>query len=264
MQAYHKNDTLAAQQAFQKWQVDTQNALHQHQFEQDAYRNAIDKAKTNVDEIRANLTGLASAFKDTAVLAMLNNGDVHGALSVLTGRVSLGTRANQSATRLELFHNVEMARAELAQAQRKGDPAATEQAQANLDAALQQQIDYVSPTLAHTAAGAAEQDVGKIADQKIVDFKDTNGRDPTAAEAAQIRLDVRNDVKHPASFTGPQVVTVKNPTARPTSSWRSRTARPGSGPRPTRRARRSKGLSACPRWVSRRPPTRSPSTTWRS
>lgn len=90
MQAYHKNDMEAAQKAYQNWEVETQNAMRLHQFEQEAYRNAVDKSKTNVDELRANLTGLAASFKDDVALSMLNRGDTQGALALITGRQQLG------------------------------------------------------------------------------------------------------------------------------------------------------------------------------
>lgn len=101
MQAYHKNDMEAAQQAYQKWEVETKNAMAMHQFEQEAYRNAIDKSRNNVEQLRANLTGLAASFKDDTALAMLNRGNTQDAIALITGRGSLGGRMSSAQEELQ-------------------------------------------------------------------------------------------------------------------------------------------------------------------
>ena len=137
MQAYHKNDMEAAQQAYQKWEVETKNAMAMHQFEQEAYRNAIDKSRNNVEQLRANLTGLAASFKDDAALAMLNSGDTQGALALITGRGSLGGRMGSARDRLaderKDFVDLQAARKAYREAEAKGDPDAMAVAQGQID-----------------------------------------------------------------------------------------------------------------------------------
>ena len=101
MQAYHKNDMEAAQQAYQKWEVETKNAMAMHQFEQETYRNVMDKHRGNADMLRAALTANAAALKDEVALAMLNSGNTPGAIALITGRAALGGRIGSAQEELQ-------------------------------------------------------------------------------------------------------------------------------------------------------------------
>lgn len=79
MEAYHKNDMAAQQQAFQTWKAETDAAMAIQRFEQQAYDNAVNRSN-------ADLATTAAAMKDNVVLTLLQSGRRDDALSIIAGR----------------------------------------------------------------------------------------------------------------------------------------------------------------------------------
>jgi hypothetical protein len=208
MDAYKKNDIQAAQQAFQTWQMETQNAMRMHQFEQEAYRNSIEKLKLKPEMARAELTALAASFKDEAALGMLNRGDVQGAMALITGRGRLGGSISTAQTELANnqrdFVDLQAARAELKRAEATGDLAAISAAQDQIDAVRQRAKDRAEIKNPLAFAKAENQDeqarvraaIARKREERIRgQFKTTEERKAFDATMRNLRADRNYDFK---------------------------------------------------------------------
>jgi hypothetical protein len=150
------------QHALKAWQVQTENALKLHQFEQEAYKAAIDKMKADREGARAEIATLAAAFKDDAILGLMKAGRQDDAVALINGRGKLGTRLKTSAGAVKdnqgLQANLQSAEKEYIAAEHAGDPdklAAARDAynQARADYADALETGQIRPQKGQTVAG---------------------------------------------------------------------------------------------------------------
>ena len=168
MQAYHKNDMVAAQQAFQQWEAETKHATQLHQFEMEAFHAVMDKHKGNLGAIQGELTGLAAATKDDVVLAMLNRGDTQGAVNMYLGRGRLGGQMGAGQRKIidakQDFDEMQAARKAYKAAEAAGDQAGMEAASAQFEDVQQRSRDR-----AYAANPVASEREERLGTQKPAD-----------------------------------------------------------------------------------------------
>ena len=189
MDAFHKNDMEAAQNAFNQWQIETKNAVTLHNFAQDAYHNAIEKSKNSREALNAELTGVAAMLKDEVVLAYLNRGDTATAVQMITGHRP-GLSASMQEAQLRLNDEMEK-RGDIRRAQAITDPEARAHAIQEVQAKwqLREHVGDLPKTV--TAGTQSEADTAQIA---RADFIAANGRPPgpdDESELARLREDHR-------------------------------------------------------------------------
>ena len=98
MDAFKKNDAAATQQAFTTWKTQVDQAIHIQQFENDAYRAAIDGDKEAI-------AVTAAALKDHTILHLVETGQREAAIDILTGRVRNTATMGAQAMKLEDMRN---------------------------------------------------------------------------------------------------------------------------------------------------------------
>lgn len=97
MEAFKSNNIAAGQQAFQTWKAQTDEALTLHRFEQDAYRAAVDKVRTDREGARIDLAVTAAAMKDEVIKHLAESGRVDDAINLIAGRKIMGQRMSDAA-----------------------------------------------------------------------------------------------------------------------------------------------------------------------
>lgn len=86
MNALNQNDMKAAQQHFDQWKQETANAVKMHDWQQDAYKTAMEGLKEDGADARAAVETIAHATKDDPVLQALQHGGMEAARTVFDQR----------------------------------------------------------------------------------------------------------------------------------------------------------------------------------
>lgn len=104
LNAYKQKDAAAAQQQYDIWKTNTDNALKLHEFQMDAYKAALSKADKDQNAALAEFTTYASAFKDSTALMMARVGGIDGAISYQDAMARVGVELRNAAPKLEEAH----------------------------------------------------------------------------------------------------------------------------------------------------------------
>lgn len=111
LDAYKKNDTAAADQAFKVWQVSTKNAMELANYQQRAYQQAMSNI-TRREQVNtsggaaqeraamAEMTALSHQFKDPVMLQLAQDRGVMGMQKELDRRETQQTKLEQQNTKL--------------------------------------------------------------------------------------------------------------------------------------------------------------------
>lgn len=89
MEAYKANDAAKAQQEFDLWKANIDNAETLFKFQQDAYDNAFKKLDTNSKAAADEMRILTSAFDDTVLKPLIEQGRWQNARDLMAQRVKL-------------------------------------------------------------------------------------------------------------------------------------------------------------------------------
>jgi len=88
----HQLDEAAAKKAYDTWKVESENGLKMAQFEQTAYRNALQKYATDARAGEAELRTLARAYKNAALTSVLDTEGMGGAHRFVNANGQQNTR----------------------------------------------------------------------------------------------------------------------------------------------------------------------------
>jgi len=86
LKSTQEQNTAAAQQAYNTWKIESENGLKMAKFEQDAYRNAIAKKTSDVNQARAEVQVIAKAFENQALLDIFNREGMEGVEKYILAR----------------------------------------------------------------------------------------------------------------------------------------------------------------------------------
>lgn len=191
MEAYHKNDMAAQQQAFQTWKAETDAAMAIQRFEQQAYDNAVNRSN-------ADLATTAAAMKDNVVLTLLQSGRRDDALSIIAGRdlshrrlAGASVAAGVANQRHQFFARFQAAKTPEEKAKveqeyndwvRFNDPTAarTEATSDTKDPFRQDRMDAYAELKAAREAGDKEGEA--IAQKKLADIRLAEGKKSTSVK----------------------------------------------------------------------------------
>jgi hypothetical protein len=146
LNAYKRNDTAAAEQAFKEWKVNTDNALKLHQFQMDAYDKIMQNARLSVADKTAEFTVTAHALGDTTSALIAENQGIAGITDHLMKMQELGNKIKMQAPILDAYNAYGQASGELKAAQKRGDQNAIAAATEKVKSSLENISDVVKKT----------------------------------------------------------------------------------------------------------------------
>ena len=89
--AYNLGDQVRAKQELDRWKAESENARRLNDFQNDQYKNILEKAKTDIAFARA-AGPTAAALKDVMVQKLIASGHIDQAMALVKGRIGAGDR----------------------------------------------------------------------------------------------------------------------------------------------------------------------------
>lgn len=195
LDAYKKKDAAAAQSQYDVWKANTDNALKLHEFEMDAYKEALSKADRDQNGALAKFQTYAAMFKNDTAMTLAQVGGVDAALQYHQTQERMGIELRNSLPklqeqndRMQALAGVTKARDELDKARAFGPDAVAAKTEA-LSTALQRMRDVnntYNPSFAASETRAAANPMGAF----VAEWRANHGgEDPPAHELARFKED---------------------------------------------------------------------------
>lgn len=207
MQAFKKKDYDTAQQQFDIWKTDTDNAMKLHEFQMESYKAALSKADKDQNAALAEFTTYASAFKDDTALTMARVGGIDAAIRHQESMAKMGADLAASRPKLEEQHErmqalgaMTKARDELLAQQKLNDPVGIQNATERLTTA-QQRLHDVNAAFSPMFAAVDEKATTSTDPVKafVAEWKSAhNGESPPAEEIAKFKSKMTSPRSAPA------------------------------------------------------------------
>ncbi len=193
LNAYKANDTATAQKQYEIWKTNTDNALKLHEFQMEAYKQALSKGDKDQASALAEYQTYAAAFKDDTALMLARTGGIDAAIQHQDAMRRMDIEMRGAIPKLEEQHDraqalgaVTKARDDLMKAQGLGPEVVAAKTQA-LEAAVQRMRDVnntYNPSFAASESRAAANPMGAF----VAEWRAShNGEDPPADELARFK-----------------------------------------------------------------------------
>lgn len=194
LNAYKAKDYAKAQQEYETWKTNTDNAMKLHTFQMEAYREALAGADRDQNAAVAKYKAYASAFQDDTALRMVQIGGIDAAIRDVRAKEEMGVRLAAVRPQLEQEHErmqalgaVTKARDSLLTQQKLNDPVAVAKATEELQVAMQHMRDVnntFNPSFAATETRTAANPMGAF----VAEYRAShNGEDPPAEDLAKFK-----------------------------------------------------------------------------
>lgn len=187
LNAYKQNDAALAKQEYERWKASTDNALKIFADQQDMYKTALGKLDSDRNGALAELRAYAAAVKDDVMLQFTQQGNVAAILQLQNSRDEMGLRMKELVPKIEKANQEQKQAAEQAKLWQDYQTALASRDPEKISAAKEAIRAYnevynksvpAAIIRSETSGGLERQ----LLDKWRADFKDANGRDPTAAE----------------------------------------------------------------------------------
>jgi hypothetical protein len=220
LKSTHDQDLAAAQQHFNEWKINSENAMKMAKYEQDAYKAAITKYGTDARAGEAQIRTVAAAFKNEALLKVYQTEGMTGVVRYLKKGSADTSMLSERALKLQDAMQDHLDKLAARQAWNDGHPNATpsEKSEAYLAIDKGQDPDAGKGASANwqpfTDAKTNTQGYFRIRADDKPEYQDMAGNpmqppeglqhigtehDPTAGSSDYIQMRVENDLKtlHP-------------------------------------------------------------------
>jgi hypothetical protein len=183
MKAYRDQDAAAAQQAYEVWKTETENAVKMAQFSIDAYKTALGKIDTDKKEAAAEFTATAKALGDENAAYVATHYGIDAAVRYVDAMQSHVDRMaaaqpgiDQKNAQLQLGLKVVEAGKQLRDAQQSGDPQKVAAAQAAF-AAAQQEAQGFNTGMGKSTGGSFRSLPAMVANKYAQEHPDATAQD---------------------------------------------------------------------------------------
>ena len=215
LKSTHDQDLAAAQQHFNEWKINSENAMKMAKYEQDAYKAAITKYGTDARAGEAQIRTVAAAFKNEALLKVYQTEGMTGVVRYLKKGSADTSMLSERALKLQDAMQDHLDKLAARQAWNDGHPNATPSEKSEAYLAIDKGQD---PDAGKGWVEAVDPTDGKPYEYKLdADGNKTSKRDgqpytpggvahvgsvphePTQGSSAYIQMRVESDLKtlHP-------------------------------------------------------------------